>query len=109
MGSYDGIIGLDWLGKYSPMITHWDQGWIAIPKGGQLVVLQGEGDLCTHSLIELSLIREAAASEPQTIPPEVQALLEKFAHVFASPTGLPPRRQYDHYIPLVSGARPISM
>lgn len=27
---YDGIIGLDWLAKYSPMITHWAMNWIAI-------------------------------------------------------------------------------
>lgn len=25
LGSYDGIIGLDWLAKYSPMLTHWGQ------------------------------------------------------------------------------------
>jgi hypothetical protein len=25
LASYDGIIGLDWLGKYSPMTTHWEQ------------------------------------------------------------------------------------
>jgi hypothetical protein len=30
LASYDGIIGLDWLGKYSPMTTHWEQGWLTI-------------------------------------------------------------------------------
>ena len=29
LASYDGIVGLDWLGKYSPMVTHWEQGWLA--------------------------------------------------------------------------------
>lgn len=23
--SYDGIVGLDWLAKYSPMIIHWEE------------------------------------------------------------------------------------
>lgn len=23
LGIYDGIVGLDWLSKYSPMTTHW--------------------------------------------------------------------------------------
>lgn len=26
LASYDGIIGLEWLGKYNPMVTHWEQG-----------------------------------------------------------------------------------
>lgn len=38
---------------------------------------------------------------------EVQALLDKFESVFTVPTGLPPRRQYDHHIPLIPGARPV--
>jgi hypothetical protein len=54
------------------MFTHWNQGWIAVPKDGQLTVLQGEGDhLCTHALMELNLIHEAPRTEPAIIPPEV--------------------------------------
>ena len=40
---------------------------------------------------------------------EVQQLLDKFADIFQTPTDLPPRRQYDHHIPLITGARPISL
>ena len=32
LGGYDGIIGHDWLVKYSPMTTHWEQGWISFLK-----------------------------------------------------------------------------
>jgi hypothetical protein len=107
--SYDGIIGLDWLGKYRPMVTHWEEGWLAIQHEGKQVVLQGEGaDLCTHVVVELHLVREAAETEPVPIKPEVQTVLDKYASVFAAPTGLPPRRRYDHHIPLVPGARPVS-
>jgi hypothetical protein len=43
LGGYDGIIGLDWLGKYSPMLTHWEQGWLAIQHQGNTVVLYEKG------------------------------------------------------------------
>jgi hypothetical protein len=54
LASYDGIIGLDWLGKYSPMTTHWEQGWLSIQQGGRQVVLHGELETnCTHALVEI--------------------------------------------------------
>ena len=40
---------------------------------------------------------------------EIQVLLDKFANVFAPREGLPPRRCYDHTIPLIPGARPVSL
>lgn len=79
LGSYDGIIGLDWLGKYSPMTTHWEQGWIAIQHEGQQVILHGDGpNLYTHALIELTLIHEAQAEEKFETPPEMKALLAQY-------------------------------
>lgn len=110
LGSYDGIIGLDWLAKYSPMITHWEQGWIANPQAGKFVVLQGEEhNAWIDAMLELHLVHETAETEKPVILPEVQQLLDKFVAVFAAPSGLPPRRRYDHSIPLVHGARPVSM
>ncbi|KAK1610510.1 hypothetical protein QYE76_034183 [Lolium multiflorum] len=110
LGSYDGIIGLDWLAKYSPMITHWEQGWIAIPQAGKFVVLQGEDqNAWVDAMLDLHLVHETAETEKPVILPEVQQLLDKFVAVFAAPSGLPPRRRYDHSIPLVHGARPVSM
>jgi hypothetical protein len=40
--NYDGILGLDWLAKHSPMLSHWAQQWIAFQAADQLVVLHGE-------------------------------------------------------------------
>jgi hypothetical protein len=109
LGSYDGIIGLDWLSKYSPMVTHWEQGWIAIQHEGRQVVLQGDSvAYWTHALIELNMVSEADKTVP-VVPPGVQLLLDQFASVFAPPVGLPPHRRYDHHIPLVAGARPVSV
>jgi len=109
LASYDGIIGLDWLGKYSPMLTHWEQGWIAIQHEGRQIVLHGDVHVqCTHALVELHLIQEHERPE-KVIPVEIQEILDEFASVFAAPSGLPPRRRYDHHIPLIPGARPVSI
>jgi hypothetical protein len=109
LSSYDGIIGLDWLGKYSPMVTDWDQGWLAIPHNVRQVILHsGLTPLCTHALVELNLLNETADAKP-VIPDAVQAILDKFASVFATPSGFLPHRQYDHHIPLIPGARPVSV
>jgi hypothetical protein len=49
------------------------------------------------------------SEEPEPVPAQVQAVLDQFASVFATPTGLPPRRRFDHVIPLIPGARPVSV
>jgi hypothetical protein len=93
------------------MIAHWAQHWLAFYRGEQLVVLHGEGAPgFTHALVELHLLQPCLSLAPNTgHRPEVLQLLTEFAEVFTEPTGLPPRRQYDHHIPLVPGARPVSM
>jgi hypothetical protein len=108
--SYDGIIGLGWLAKHSPMVTHWAQHWIAFPQGTALVVLHGGGGPeITHALVELHLMQPASHTKTVSHSREVQQLLDEFATVFQEPSGLPPSRQYDHHIPLIPGARPVSM
>lgn len=42
-------------------------------------------------------------------PPQLQELLNEFTDLFAEPSELPPRRIYDHTIPLVEGAQPVSV
>jgi hypothetical protein len=59
--------------------------------------------------VELHLIREIVPEQQPAPPPEVQAVLDRYSAVFAAPVGLPPRRRYDHHIPLVPGARPVSI
>jgi hypothetical protein len=58
--------------------------------------------------VEIQLLHEQP-TETAPASPEVQSILEKYADVFAAPTGLPPRRPYDHKIPLVPGAQPVSV
>ncbi|XP_073360410.1 uncharacterized protein [Aegilops tauschii subsp. strangulata] len=54
----------------------------------------------------LLVTEEVVLSE---LPQEVQELIEKFAPVFAAPSGLPPRRKYDHTIPLIPGPGPVAI
>ena len=108
--NYDGILGMDWLAKHSPMTTHWAQNWIAIDVAGTLTILHGAGEQeATHAVLELHLIHEKQPQAPLELTPGVQSLLDQFAAIFEQPTGLPPRRQYDHQIPLLPGARPVSI
>lgn len=39
LGSYDMIVGMDWLSSFSPMQIHWQQQWLVIPYQGQWVML----------------------------------------------------------------------
>jgi hypothetical protein len=41
LGSFDVVVGMDWLAAFSPMQIHWQDKWMAIPYNGQLIVLQG--------------------------------------------------------------------
>lgn len=59
-------------------------------------------------MVELQLLQESDKEQHQ-IPAEVQAILEQYGKVFEAPTGLPPWLQYDHQIPLIPGARPVSV
>lgn len=42
-------------------------------------------------------------------PPEMQELIQGFSDLFEEPKGLPPKRSFDHTIPLLPGAQPINV
>lgn len=106
LGSYDGIVGLDWLAARSPMTVDWEYHWIAFSHQGKEITLLGTA----AELPELTVEEISALLQTETLPidPEMQKVLDKFLHVFEAPTGLPPRRPYDHTIPLLPGAIPVS-
>jgi hypothetical protein len=39
--SFDMLIGMEWMERYSPMKVHWSQRWMSIPYSGTHVTLQG--------------------------------------------------------------------
>ena len=109
--SYDLILGMDWLENHSPMEIHWRQKWLSITYQGTTVCLFGAG----HNRSEDLLIHIPSVSYPEVKPsapsllPEVAILLDKFPGVVSAPTALPPSRPCDHSIPLIAGARPVSV
>ena len=41
LGSYDGVLGMDWLSQFSPMNCHWLHKTLSFQHKGELVTLQG--------------------------------------------------------------------
>lgn len=41
LGSYDIILGMDWLQQFSPMQVHWQDKGLQFKKGDQLITLKG--------------------------------------------------------------------
>lgn len=56
----------------------------------------------------MSIDLHNSSSSPTHIP-KAHALLDKFSTVFEEPKGLPPRRDYDHIICLIPGARLVAI
>lgn len=126
LGSYDVILGMDWLEYHSPMLIDWPKRCMQIEHEGFTVVLQGvtsSATTCgTLNNIQLASMAKqsavayevhicfAADSEEITnisyteLPPEITQVLLDYDDIFQKPTGLPPRRACDHKIPLMQGA-----
>lgn len=126
LGSYDMILGMDWLMDHSPMQVDWIQKTLTITWRQQSVTLQGilsemEQCVCISAqqfqelkdrqaishLIQLCAVFESVPHE--SVPTEIQQVLSNFAHVFDEPSGLPPSRAFDHSIPLMTGALPVNV
>lgn len=52
-------------------------------------------------VLELRTVTESNKEVvPVQIPPEIAAVIEKYQELFSTPQGLPPKRPFDHSIPL---------
>lgn len=110
LGSFDMIVGMDWLEAFSPMKVDWRCKWMSIPHGPSHVLLQGLLPNSDQSpLLHLCHIASSTNTADSPIPPPIQELLVEFAHLFEEPSDLPPRRQCDHQIPLIPGAPPVAV
>lgn len=55
---YDGILGMDWLSKHSPMQVDWESKWLAFEVNGQSIFLQVENTIAPFlSIVEVHLIQ----------------------------------------------------
>lgn len=49
--SYDIVLGMDWLEKFSPMKVYWGNKWMIKPHQGTSVLLQGITPSCPEELV----------------------------------------------------------
>ena len=127
LGTYDIILGMQWLETMSPMWVDWRKKVMRFKYQGVRITLRGirekvisctgitskhlQGLLNTgavEQVIQLNHIVEAPDTD-QFIPPAVQEILAKHKQVFTEPDKLPPHRSFDHQIPLLPGAKPINV
>ena len=126
LGSYDIILGIDWLEKWGVMKCHWAEKWIQFDYNGQAVKLQGVlpsqkpelKEMPVEQLLKwdkgndimaVALIHPVYEKEDkQDFPEPIKELLQQYTDVFSDPKSLPPRRQIDHAINLVPGVVPIN-
>lgn len=125
LGSYDIILGMDWLQQHSPMQIDWIQKWVEFQYQNQLIRLHGikkqsstyanisieqlVGMAKSGAIMYLVKIAETTYEEEFPIPEKIQQVLQSYQDVFAEPKDLPPSRNCDHKIPLIEGAQPINL
>jgi hypothetical protein len=123
LGTYDAILGYDWLKIHSPMQCDWEHNHIKLIDEGREVEIQGVqtgpvtlGSMTTDNLWKSSKGNDIWAfavvnhipEELQDIPESIQWLLQQYSDIFSDPKVLPPARAYDHAIPLQPDAAPIN-
>lgn len=105
---FDIILSMDWLEEFSPMKVHWKHKWMAIPYEAATALLQGIVPAILNKLVvHICCVVASPMADSQTLPPGISVLLDEFAMVFEPIAALPPERECDHIIPLVSGAKPV--
>lgn len=127
LGTYDAILGMDWLEAHSPMQVDWCAKCLEFSTPEGTICLHGHDSnsstcFMINSLQLQSLYKQQVVShvmqvcavseeaEDATLVPEViQQVVATYPDVFGEPTGLPPRRHYDHLIPLIPRAQPVNI
>ncbi|GJQ89850.1 putative reverse transcriptase domain-containing protein [Tanacetum coccineum] len=99
LGSFDVIIGMDWLTKYHAMIVC-DEKIVHIPYGDEMLIIRGDDYDITSKKTE-------DKSEEKRL--EDVSIVQEFPEVFPEDLpGLPPARQVEFQIDLVLGAAPVA-
>lgn len=124
LGAFDAILGYDWLTLHSPMNCHWENRTLEFNWKGTSILLQGilpkdvpPKELSVAQLYKwyagndisaLAVIEKLPDPLPQSVPLEVQSLLQQYEDVFEDPQTLPPSRLQDHHIPLLPNTAPVN-
>jgi hypothetical protein len=85
---FDMIIGMDWLSEHSPMWVHWADKWFSLTVGSSPVKLYGvqasDGQGALVQLCILSQLPDTDQQIIQSLPSELQALLDRYSSMFDS-------------------------
>ncbi|GKA42691.1 putative reverse transcriptase domain-containing protein, partial [Tanacetum coccineum] len=126
LGSFDVIIGMDWLAKYHALIIC-DEKVVRIPYGNEVLIIRGDNCdngsklniiSCTKTqkyiekgcqvyLVQVTTKKGEDKSEERRL--EDVPIVQEFPIVFPEDLpGLPPARQVEFQIDLVPGAAPVA-
>ncbi|GJS27435.1 putative reverse transcriptase domain-containing protein [Tanacetum coccineum] len=103
LGSFDAIIGMDWLAKYQAIIVCAEK-IVRIPWGNETLIVHGDGSNRGHEA-RLHIISYSKTQEYM-----LKGCPVFLAHVTTKEdlSGLPPTRQVEFQIDLVPGAAPVA-
>ncbi|GJU62706.1 putative reverse transcriptase domain-containing protein [Tanacetum coccineum] len=105
LGSFDAIIGMDWLARYQAIIVC-PKKILRIPWGNETLIVRGDGR-CPTFLAHVTTKKAEDKSEEKQL--EDVPIVRDFPDVFPEDlSGLPPTRQVEFQIDLVPGAAPVA-
>jgi hypothetical protein len=99
-GSYDLVLGIQWLESLGPILWDFHQGTLAFVRNGHRVVWSAALSSPTLSSPATLLVMEGDLMD---------LLLQEFEGLFQEPTGLPPERSRSHRIHLLPGTTPVTV
>ncbi|GJY38824.1 putative reverse transcriptase domain-containing protein [Tanacetum coccineum] len=101
LGSFDVIIGMDWLAKYHALIVC-DKKVVRIPYGNEVLIIRG--DNCYNEITSKKAEDKSEEKRLEDVP-----IVREFPEVFPEDLpGLPPARQVEFQIDLFPGAAPVA-
>ncbi|GJX25127.1 retrotransposable element Tf2 [Tanacetum coccineum] len=87
VGGCEIVLGIQWLSTLGNILTNFKELRMEFKYKGRKVLLRGI----------------SKAIESQQVPGKITELLHQYTNVFSIPTTLPPKRPFDHRIPLKEG------
>ncbi|XP_071925383.1 uncharacterized protein [Coffea arabica] len=127
LGTWDMILGVDWMVQYNPITFDFKQLLIKLSEENGEMVFEGAAEQPSIKLIRGKAIKkfmqqkhrtlasicsvpeDSNSDDVSSLPSEISELLHQFSDVFTEPTQLPPERAHDHTIPLKPGAQPFKL
>ncbi|GKD08313.1 putative reverse transcriptase domain-containing protein [Tanacetum coccineum] len=102
LGSFDVIVGMDWLAKYHAVIDCAEK-IVRIPWGNETLIVHGHHVLLAH-ITTKEIEDKSREKRLEDVP-----IVRDFPEVFPEDlSGLPPTRQVEFQIDLIPGAAPVA-